>query len=530
MNEEERLNVTVIQTYDKYCTQIVDKSPSAHVYSFERVKNAWTKTKTGGIFFLYKRSKVPFFAFMILNRKSPTLNQIELVTGSLQLQLHCPFLLYKTSKGGIFSIWFFSGSDCERIAERLGKLVHDAGGLGLKIAPTNQSTNSKSSTSGINLMTAVPKSPETVTKGLNQLMDFVRASNENSRANSSANPSKVSDSSNNASSHSEGPSIFDMLHKAEADFNSGGSRAVSQSDLTVNSELQRFRTACNLPVSNGNNASDNRSGSLTNGVLNSKKNKPGNESSRIVSHISVSELEEQLLQEHISLPENVDRLTSRSKISGGLKKDIATDDSSPDDQGLPQILDMESPAAYHPVLKDGHVDRNRRLLSDDAGYVDDVDDEEACENHSGRGLPRSYGVGQRKQRRHVRQQQETFIDELHSPSNRSVNRNKSSSITPKCKSIIGEDTLVTPDMLTSVPPSVLPELISEFHNNKDTVLSLFSENKVSPSLTEKTRMSESLTKDQLKETLIHLLQTDDDFIHRIHTGYVSALERRLSRK
>nr|CAX69798.1 hypothetical protein [Schistosoma japonicum] len=528
MNEEEALNVTVIQTYDKYCTQIIDKSPSAHVYSFEKDKNAWTKTKTGGIFFLYKRSKVPFFAFMILNRKSPTLNQIELVTGSLQLQLHCPFLLYKTSKGGIFSIWFFSGSDCERIAEKLGKLVHDAGGLGLKIAPTNQSTNFKFSNPGINLMTAVPKSPETVTKGLNQLMDFVRASNENSKANSSPNPSKVSDGSNNASSHSDGPSIFDMLHKAEADFNSGSSRAVSQSDLTINNELQRFRTACNLPVSNGNNASDNRSGSVTNGVLISKKNKPGSESSHIISHISVSELEEQLLQEHISLPENVDRLTSRSKISGGLKTVIATDDSSPDDQGVPHMSAMESPLSYHPIRKDGHVDRNRRLLSDDAGYVDDVD-EEACENHGGRGLPKSYGVGQRKQRRHVRQQ-ETFIEELHSPSNRSVNRNKSSNITPKCKSIIGEDTLVTPDMLTSIPPSVLPGLISEFDNNKDTVSSPFSENKVSPLLTEKARMSECLTKDQLRETLIHLLQTDDDFIHRIHTGYISVLERRLSRK
>ena len=69
----------------------------------------------------------------------------------------------------------------------------------------------------MNSMVVAPKSPETVTKGLNQLMDFVRASNENSKSNSS-NPSKVND---NVSNHFEGPSIFDMLHKAEADFNSG---------------------------------------------------------------------------------------------------------------------------------------------------------------------------------------------------------------------------------------------------------------------------------------------------------------------
>ncbi|XP_018648012.1 dcp1 related [Schistosoma mansoni] len=500
MKEEDELNLTVIQTYDKYCTQILDKSPSAHVYSFQSDKNAWAKTKTGGIFFLYKRSKVPFFAFMILNRKSPTLNQIELVTASLQLQLHCPFLLYKTSKGDIFSIWFFSGSDCERIAEKLGKLVHDAGGLGLKIAPTNQSTNSKSKSSNsvMNSMVVAPKSPETVTKGLNQLMDFVRASNENSKSNSS-NPSKVND---NVSNHFEGPSIFDMLHKAEADFNSG----VVITSFTC---FQIFIPTC---------------------FRSSRKNKPSFGSSQIVNHISVAELEEQLLQEHISLPEKVDGPKSHSKVSGELKTVVATDDSSPDDQVLSHVSAMESPACYPQGHKDTRVDRNRRLLSDDAGYVDDVDDEEACENRSGRGLPKSYGVGQRKQRRHIRQQHDNLSDEIHSPSNRSVNRNKPSNITPKCKTIIGEDTLVTPDMLTGIPSSIFPGLMSEFNYDRHTVSSPFSENKASISSTEKSATSEYLSKDQLRETLIHLLQTDDDFVHRIHTGYVNVLEKRLPKK
>ncbi|VDO70888.1 unnamed protein product [Schistosoma mattheei] len=425
------------------------------------------------------------------------------------------------------------------------KLVHDVGGLGLKIAPTSQSTNSKSKSSNsvMNSIVAAPKSPETVTKGLNQLMDFVRASNENSKANSS-NPSKVND---NVSNHSEGPSIFDMLHKAEADFNSGSNRSVSQSDITVKNELQRFRTACNLPVSNGNNSFGNHSGPVASLKVvtssftcfrifistyfrSSKKNKLSCGSSQIVNHISVAELEEQLLQEHISLPENVDGLTSRSKISGDLKTVVATDDSSPDDQVLSHVSVMESSACYLEGHKDTRVDRNRRLLSDDAGYVDDVDDEEACEDPCGRGLPKSYGVGQRKQRRHIRQQQENFSDEIHSPSNRSVNRNKLSNITPKCKTIIGEDTLVTPDMLTSIPSSIFPGLMSEFNYGKHTVSSPFSENKAPISTTEKSAMNEYLTKDQLRETLIHLLQTDDDFLHRIHIGYVNALEKRLPRK
>ncbi|CAH8485466.1 unnamed protein product [Heterobilharzia americana] len=502
MNAEADPNLIVIQSYDKFCTQIIDKSSSAHVYSFQGDKNEWAKTETGGIFFLYKRSKVPFFAFMILNR--------------LQLQLHCPFLLYKTPKGEIFSIWFFSASDCERIAEKLGKLVHDVGGLGLRIAPSSRSVNTlaKSSTPATSSLATTPKSPETVTKGLNQLMNFVRASNENSKL-SPLQPSRFFDNNVNRSNHSEAPSIFDMLHKAEADFNSGvstGNQMTSHSELTVNDELQRFRTACNLPVSNGNNLSSDRSRPpVANGVSNNTKNKSDTRSSHMHNHISVAELEEQLLQEHISVPEE-------------LKTVVPTDDSSPDDQGLSQASATESPTRHHQVHKDVCTDRNRRLLSDDAGYVDDVDDEEACENNRDRGLPKSFGLGQRKQRRHMRYQQDNLSDEVHSPSNRSVNRNKSTDISQKYNNTVGEETLVTPDMLTSIPSSILPAFVPEVSRDKH------SEDKVFTSEVKKTVVSEYLTKDQLKETLIHLLQTDDGFVHRIHTGYVNVLERRLSRK
>lgn len=51
------------------------------------------------MFFLYKRSAVPLYSFMILNRHSPNLNQIEFVTAGLELQLHSQYLLYKTSQG-----------------------------------------------------------------------------------------------------------------------------------------------------------------------------------------------------------------------------------------------------------------------------------------------------------------------------------------------------------------------------------------------------------------------------------------------
>ncbi|CAH8831444.1 unnamed protein product [Trichobilharzia szidati] len=471
---------------------------------------------------------------MILNRKSPTANQMELVTSSLQLQLHTPFLLYKTVTGKIYSIWFFSAKDCERIAEKLGKLVFDAGGLGLRVAQSDRSTNktqSNASTPVADSVVNTRKSPETVTKGLNQLMDFVRASNESNKT-SPLQPSKLHDNNNsNVHNHSEGPSIFDMLHKAEADFNSGasGNRTASQSELTVDDELQRFRTACNLPVTNGNNSSNEYSKPVANGVSSNKKNKPGTGSSHAVNHISVVELEEKLLQEHISAPKSVNQLISLSKLCNELKAVTPTDDSSTDDQGLSHASASESPAHRHQARREGHIDRNRRLLSDDAGYIDDMESES---NHD-RSLPKSYGVGQRKQRRHLRHQQDNLSDEMISPSSSSrlTSRNKSTDNKSICDTIIGEEILVTPDMLTNHPSSILPAFDPELKRDKQHALGSgsFQENKTPTISTERTLSSECLTKDQLKETLIHLLQTDDDFVHRIHTGYVSVLERRLSR-
>ncbi|CAH8450659.1 unnamed protein product [Dicrocoelium dendriticum] len=121
MADETSLNTTVIQSYDPLCTTIIDKSSSVHLYTFHAQNNSWVKTKIGGVLFLYKRSKLPFHSFMILNRKSPNVNQMEFINSSLQIQLHSPFMLYKTSTG-IFSLWFFSPEDCLRISERIGHL------------------------------------------------------------------------------------------------------------------------------------------------------------------------------------------------------------------------------------------------------------------------------------------------------------------------------------------------------------------------------------------------------------------------
>ncbi|KAF5396539.1 hypothetical protein PHET_10539 [Paragonimus heterotremus] len=162
---------------------------------------------------------------MILNRKSHNMNQLEFVTSSLQIQLHSPFLLYRTGKGTIFSIWFFSPEDCVRIAERIGKMIFDLGGSGLRVASETPLDHKG--------FPQLPPESVSAAQGLNQLLNIIRSSGDvqNSKTQmTSKNRTKSVTTSKrleedpghaNRSSTKKTPNILDLLQKAEVDFNSG---------------------------------------------------------------------------------------------------------------------------------------------------------------------------------------------------------------------------------------------------------------------------------------------------------------------
>ena len=74
-----------------------------------------------GSLFLVKRSQMPRFRFVILNKKSAE-NYVEDVEGGFEAELNSPYLLYRNKAKEVIGIWFFEESDCKRVADLITRI------------------------------------------------------------------------------------------------------------------------------------------------------------------------------------------------------------------------------------------------------------------------------------------------------------------------------------------------------------------------------------------------------------------------
>ncbi|XP_072179623.1 mRNA-decapping enzyme 1A-like [Diadema setosum] len=95
---EAQMNLTALQQFDPYISDILLKASQVALYLFDHSANKWAKTDIQGTMFVYKRSATPYHGFMIMNRLSLH-NLTEPITKELEYTLQEPFLLYKTTKG-----------------------------------------------------------------------------------------------------------------------------------------------------------------------------------------------------------------------------------------------------------------------------------------------------------------------------------------------------------------------------------------------------------------------------------------------
>ncbi|VDP93145.1 unnamed protein product [Echinostoma caproni] len=214
--------------------------------------------------------------------------------------------------------------------------------------------------------------------------------------------------------------------------------------------------------------------------------------------------------------------------------DEGTDESSTEDPSHRQVL-FKSPSNPTASVVDRapRLATPSRLLSDlDAGYADDIDEAEDDET-----LLSCSDKGHRKSRRHSRHH-----DSVDQSSNQ-VNRSPWSG----CETALCDDDqdepLVTPAMLISPPMSTFgPTGVDETtvpittgrQSNKNTPPKQTS-HRTSEISAEGSSLStrvcntsrDGLTKEQLREALIHIIQNDDDFLHRIHSAYIASLQRRI---
>jgi hypothetical protein len=118
-----KANLRVLQRIDH---NIVDLAITAtHVVLYEYSKNnCWEKMNVEGTLFVTKRSDVPRFKLIVLNRSS-TENMEVPITASFQMQVKDPYLIFRESAQSkdFRGFWFHDGEERDRIASHLEQVV-----------------------------------------------------------------------------------------------------------------------------------------------------------------------------------------------------------------------------------------------------------------------------------------------------------------------------------------------------------------------------------------------------------------------
>uniref|UniRef100_A0A8C3IZS4 5'-(N(7)-methylguanosine 5'-triphospho)-[mRNA] hydrolase n=1 Tax=Chrysemys picta bellii TaxID=8478 RepID=A0A8C3IZS4_CHRPI len=116
------ISLAALQRHDPYISSIVDVASQVALYTFGHRANEWEKTDVEGTLFVYTRSASPRHGFTIMNRLSME-NRTEPITKDLDFQLQDPFLLYRNARLSIYGIWFYDKEECQRIAELMKNLT-----------------------------------------------------------------------------------------------------------------------------------------------------------------------------------------------------------------------------------------------------------------------------------------------------------------------------------------------------------------------------------------------------------------------
>ncbi|EDV36251.1 uncharacterized protein Dana_GF12057 [Drosophila ananassae] len=153
-----RMNLSAIKKIDPYAKEIVDSSSHVAFYTFNSAQNEWEKTDVEGAFFIYHRNAEPFHSIFINNRLNTT-SFVEPITGSLELQSQPPFLLYRNERSRIRGFWFYNSEECDRINRLVNSLLKnkDSNGQAPRPAPSTTASSKQDNASIFNMLSKAQK-------------------------------------------------------------------------------------------------------------------------------------------------------------------------------------------------------------------------------------------------------------------------------------------------------------------------------------------------------------------------------------
>ncbi|CAL8071399.1 unnamed protein product [Orchesella dallaii] len=123
VNDEEsnRLNSMALRRIDTAFSKLHGTASQVAIYRYNPTTQSWDKTDTVGCLFLYERNIAPKFGLVVMNRKSVS-NFIQCFGPDGQVVLNTPFLLLRAVEDlnndpndgtqAIHCIWFYDGQEC----------------------------------------------------------------------------------------------------------------------------------------------------------------------------------------------------------------------------------------------------------------------------------------------------------------------------------------------------------------------------------------------------------------------------------
>ena len=132
LTEEARkkANLRVLQRTDQDIVDILGHATHVVIYVFHRQHQKWEKLDVEGSLFLVKRSTVPRFRLIVLNRTNPDNFQVDM-TPQFQIQVKDPYLIFR-QKDTIKGIWFHNAKERQDMATLLPRVVQS-----LEVDPTS---------------------------------------------------------------------------------------------------------------------------------------------------------------------------------------------------------------------------------------------------------------------------------------------------------------------------------------------------------------------------------------------------------
>ncbi|KAL2900131.1 mRNA-decapping enzyme-like protein [Bienertia sinuspersici] len=116
------LNLTVLQRFDPCIQDILLTAAHVALYEFSMGQNQWSRKDVQGSLFVVKRSKDPWYQFIVMNQRN-TENLVENLSGNFEFDVQVPYLLYKNVAQEVNGIWFYNAPECEVVADLFNRII-----------------------------------------------------------------------------------------------------------------------------------------------------------------------------------------------------------------------------------------------------------------------------------------------------------------------------------------------------------------------------------------------------------------------